>query len=62
MAEALRGRMPGLTVIIPALNAMPYFPEALASLEAQTFRHFEVILWDNGSSDGTVEEARRWIP
>ncbi len=54
--------MPGLTVIIPALNAMPFLPEALASLEAQTFRHFEVILWDNGSTDGTVEEARRWIP
>jgi glycosyltransferase involved in cell wall biosynthesis len=54
--------MSGLTVIIPALNAMPYLPEALASLQAQTFRDFEVILWDNGSTDGTVEEAKRWIP
>ena len=62
MAEALRRGMPGLTVIIPARNAMPYLPEALASLEAQTFRDFQVMLWDNGSSDGTVEEARRWIP
>lgn len=51
-----------LTVIIPALNAMPYLPAALASLKAQTFRNFEVILWDNGSMDGTVEEASRWIP
>ena len=51
-----------LTVIIPVLNAMPYLPEALASLEAQTFRDFEVCLWDNGSIDGSVEEARRWIP
>ncbi len=41
---------------------MPYLPEALASLEAQTFRDFEVCLWDNGSTDGSVEEARRWIP
>lgn len=51
-----------ITVIIPILNAMPYLTEALASLEAQTFRDFEVFLWDNGSTDGSVEEARRWIP
>ena len=51
-----------ITVIIPILNAMPYLTEALASLEAQTFRDFEVCLWDNGSTDGSVEEARRWIP
>jgi glycosyltransferase involved in cell wall biosynthesis len=41
---------------------MPYLSEALASLEAQTFRDFEVCLWDNGSTDGSVEEAMRWIP
>lgn len=51
-----------VTVIIPVLNAMPYLPEALASLEAQIFQDFEVLLWDNGSTDGSVEEARRWIP
>jgi hypothetical protein len=51
-----------ITVIIPILNAMPYLPEALASLEAQTLRDLEVCLWDNGSTDGSVQEARRWIP
>jgi len=51
-----------VTVIIPVLNAMPYLPGALASLEAQTFKDFEVCLWDNGSIDGSAEEARRWIP
>ena len=50
-----------ITVIIPVLNAMPHLTEALASLEAQTFKDFEVCLWDNGSTDGSVEEARRWI-
>lgn len=54
--------MPVLTVIIPALNAMPYLPEALASLAAQTFTDYEVLFWDNGSTDGTPEEAKRWIP
>ncbi len=51
-----------LAAILPVLNAMPYLSEALASLEAQTFRDFEVCLWDNGSTDGSIEEARRWIP
>jgi len=41
-----------VAVILPVFNAMPYLPEALASLEAQTFRDFEVCLWDNGSTDG----------
>jgi glycosyltransferase involved in cell wall biosynthesis len=54
--------MPTVTVIIPVLNAMPYLTEALASLEAQTFKDFEVCLWDNGSTDGSMEEAKRWIP
>ena len=53
---------PVLTVILPVLNGMPYLRAALASLEAQTLRDFEVVLWDNGSTDGTVEEAGQWIP
>lgn len=53
---------PALSVLIPVLNGMPYLPEMLASLEAQTFRDFEVVLWDNGSTDGTVECAQHWLP
>lgn len=51
-----------LTVICPVLNAMPYLRYALASLEAQSYRDFQLILWDNGSTDSTVEEANRWVP
>jgi len=54
--------MSRVTVIIPVLNAMPYLTEALASLEGQTSKDFEVCLWDNGSMDGSVEQAKRWIP
>ena len=54
--------MSRFTVIIPILNAMPFLTEALASLEAQTFKNFDVCLWDNGSTDGSVDEAQRWIP
>ena len=41
---------------------MPFLREALRSLEKQTSRDFEVLLWDNGSTDGSVAEANRWIP
>jgi len=44
------------------LNGEPYLCEMLESLEGQTFRNFTVLLWDNGSSDATVEKARKWIP
>lgn len=56
------GSTPAVTVAMPVRNGMPYLRETLASVDAQTFRDFEVLLWDNGSDDGTVEEARSWIP
>jgi acetyltransferase-like isoleucine patch superfamily enzyme/glycosyltransferase involved in cell wall biosynthesis len=54
--------MARITVILPVLNGMPYLAAAMASLEAQTCRDFEVLVWDNGSVDGSLEEAEAWIP
>jgi glycosyltransferase involved in cell wall biosynthesis len=51
-----------VTWLLPVKNGMPYLTEALASIEAQTFDDWEVLAWDNGSTDGTVEELRTWIP
>jgi acetyltransferase-like isoleucine patch superfamily enzyme/glycosyltransferase involved in cell wall biosynthesis len=51
-----------VTWLIPIKNGMPYLPETLASIEAQTYRNWEVLVWDNGSTDGTLEELERWIP
>jgi glycosyltransferase involved in cell wall biosynthesis len=52
--------VPAVTVVIPAFNAEEHIGEALASIRAQTLRDFEVIVVDDGSSDGTVEVARRF--
>jgi hypothetical protein len=37
---------------------MPFLPEALASVEAQTYRNFELIVQDSCSNDGTLEVLR----
>ncbi|ARV57668.1 glycosyl transferase family A [Nostocales cyanobacterium HT-58-2] len=47
--------MPKVSVIIPAYNAMPYLKEAVESALKQTLTDFEVLIVDDGSSDGTVE-------
>ena len=45
--------MPKISVIIPVYNNAAYLPQCLDSLLAQTFRDFECILVDDGSSDGS---------
>jgi hypothetical protein len=51
-----------VTWLLPVKNGMPYITETLASIGAQTYRDWEVLAWDNGSTDGTADELRRWIP
>lgn len=53
---------PHVTWLLPVRNGMPYLTEALASIASQTYRDWEVLAWDNGSTDGSAEELRRWLP
>ncbi len=50
--------MPTFSVIIPCWNAARTLGATLASVQAQTFGDFEVIIVDDGSQDDTVEIAR----
>ena len=45
--------LPTVSVIIVNWNGKRLLPDCLASLKAQTFRDFEVIVVDNGSTDGS---------
>jgi glycosyltransferase involved in cell wall biosynthesis len=46
---------PLVSVVVSTKNGMPFVREAMASLERQTYRHFEVIVQDAESTDGTTE-------
>src|SRR4051812_36626991 len=46
---------PLVSILIPAYNAAPYLPDLCRSIQAQTYGHFEVIILDDGSIDGTWE-------
>jgi GT2 family glycosyltransferase len=46
-----------VSVIVLTWNGLKFLPECLGSLAAQSFRDFETLLVDNGSSDGT----REWV-
>ena len=49
-----------VSVIIPCYNQGRFLGEAIDSVLAQSYRNFEIILVDDGSTDTTVEVARRY--
>lgn len=46
---------PVVTVIMPVYNAVKYLEAAVNSVLAQTFKEFELILVDDGATDGSGE-------
>lgn len=55
-------RMPAVSVIILAWNRGGYLQTAVGSILDQTMRDLEVVLIDNGSTDGSVDELQRLRP
>jgi glycosyltransferase involved in cell wall biosynthesis len=52
---------PLVTVLMPAYNAEKYIGEAIISVLAQTFRDFELLIINDGSTDNTEKIIRSYI-
>ena len=50
---------PLVTVVIPTYNRREYLPGALKSVRNQTYRNLEIIVVDDGSTDGTDAMLKR---
>ncbi|MDD5083591.1 MAG: glycosyltransferase [Candidatus Moranbacteria bacterium] len=52
--------MPKVSVVLPSYNHEKYVSECIQSILDQTFQDFELIITDDGSSDDTVQEIKKF--
>lgn len=52
---------PLVTIICVCYNQARFVTEALDSVVAQTYQHIELIVIDDGSSDGSSKVIKQWI-
>ncbi len=52
---------PRVSIVVPAWNAAAFIEKTLAAVAAQTFRDFELVVVDDGSSDDTKLVVDRFL-
>lgn len=53
--------MPRISIGVPFHNVEEYLPQCLDSILRQTFTDFEVIMVDDGSTDGSFEICQKYV-
>jgi glycosyltransferase involved in cell wall biosynthesis len=51
---------PAVSVVVPFFNVRAFLAEAIESVFAQTFGGWELLLIDDGSTDGSTDVAKAW--
>jgi glycosyltransferase involved in cell wall biosynthesis len=51
---------PLVSVIVPFLDVAPFLAEAIESVRAQTYANWELLLCDDGATDGSSDIARAY--
>ena len=51
---------PGISIIVPIYNAEKFIDGCMASIRAQTFTDYEIILVNDGSADASADLCRRY--
>jgi glycosyltransferase involved in cell wall biosynthesis len=51
---------PRVSILLPCRDAAAYLPDTIASIQAQSYRDFEVIAVDDGSTDETRAMLEAW--
>ncbi len=49
----MQNKTPLLSIIVPVYNILEYLPRCVHSITAQTYENLEILLVDDGSTDGT---------
>ena len=57
----MNDKSPAISLIMPIYNVKKYLKEALDSVVNQTFKDFEVLIINDGSTDGSDEIAKRYV-
>lgn len=59
MTETPGSATPHVSIITPAYNAGPFLHDTIDSIRKQTFTDWELLIVDDGSTDGTVDIVKR---
>ena len=50
-----------ISIIIPAYNAEPFITKCLESIQQQSFKNYQVLVVDNGSTDHTADKVLPFV-
>uniref|UniRef100_UPI001485C08B glycosyltransferase family 2 protein n=1 Tax=Bifidobacterium moukalabense TaxID=1333651 RepID=UPI001485C08B len=58
--SALITNLPLISIIIPVYNVIDYLDQAIESVLIQTYQNLEILIIDDGSTDGSAERCDYW--